>query len=133
MKNKINAVLMLSVLLLTGCAGVSLSTSSTLPAAEGTVKYKRSENDNTIIALKVKHLAQPEKLTPPASTYVVWTRANKDAEPQNIGALKVDDNLDGSLNGETPLHSFELFITAESSSQVKLPTGQPMLWTNYSR
>jgi len=121
-----------------GCAlfssGVSpMSTSPTNPAAQGQVKFKKATNDNTSIDLEVKHLADPQKLTPPAQNYVVWTRANKDAAPQNIGALSVDDDLTGTLKTVTPLHSFELFISAESSGQVQTPTGVPLLWTNYNR
>lgn len=117
-----------------GCGGKTrLSTSPTLPAAESTVKYKTTKNDNTHIALSVKHLAQPEKLTPPASHYVVWMRATKDEAAQNIGALKVDKNLNGDLDTEVPLHSFELFVTAEASGQVQQPSEKQLLWTNYSR
>ncbi len=120
-----------------GCAlfggRVELSTSSTMPAAEGSVRFSTTKNDNTSIVLKVKHLAHPYKLTPPASSYVVWTKANKDAAPQSIGALKVDSDLSGSLFAETPLHSFSLFITAEGSSQVQQPTGASLLWTEFSR
>lgn len=133
------AALLALVLTMSGCAlfgggeKTSLSSNPVLPAAESTVKFKATKNDNTRITLKVKHLAHPEKLTPPASHYVVWTRATKDAVPQSIGALVVDKNLTGKLDAETPLHSFELFITAEASGQVQAPSGDPLLWTNYSR
>ena len=73
-----------------------------MPAAEGHARYGVTKNDNTSIVLKVKHLANPEKLIPPAGNYVVWTRATKDAPAQNIGELKADKNLEGELNGETP-------------------------------
>jgi hypothetical protein len=116
-----------------GSGSTSLSTSPTMPAAEGGAVYSVTKNDNTRIALSVKHLAHPEKLTPPASSYIVWTRATKDAPAQSIGALVVDKNLTGELDAETPLHSFALFITAEASGQVQQPAGQPLLWTNYSR
>lgn len=135
-----NSRLMLAALAataMTGCAlfggRVELSTSPAMPAAEGSARFSTTKNDNTSIVLSVKHLAHPDKLTPPASSYVVWTKANKDAAAQSIGALKVDSNLDGSLLAETPLHSFSLFITAEGSGQVQQPTGAPLLWTDFSR
>ena len=109
------------------------STSSVLPAVEGRAIFTVTINDNTSIELTVKHLAHPERLTPPSSYYVVWTRATKDAPAQSIGALVVDKNLNGKLVTETSLHSFELFITAEASSQVQQPVGQPLLWMNYTR
>ena len=132
-RNGWTAAVLATTLAMAGCAGVSLSTTPSMPAAEGHARYSVTANDNTHIVLKVKHLAQPAKLTPPAATYVVWTRTTKDAPPQNIGALIVDNNLNGELDGETPLHSFELFVTAEASGQVQTPSGQSLLWTNYSR
>ena len=127
----------LAAAVMTGCAmfggKVILSTSPTMPASEGTVRFGVSKNDNTTIILNVKHLAHPDKLTPPASSYVVWTRSSKDALPQSIGALKVDSDLTGSLLAETPLHSFDLFITAEGSGQALQPAGPPLLWTDFSR
>jgi len=110
-----------------------LSSSPTLPAVEGDVRFTATKNDNTRIELTVKHLPHPEKLTPPANNYVVWTRATEYAPVQNMGALIVDKNLNGKLVTETALHSFELFITAEDSGQIQEPLGQPLLWTNYNR
>lgn len=110
----------------------SMNTSPVIPAAEGSVKFGKAPNGNTSIDLTVKHLANPEKLTPPAHNYVVWLRANKDAAAQNIGALTVDKNLTGKLTTVAALHGFELFITAEGSGQVQSPTGQPLLWASHN-
>ena len=115
-----------------GPAGPKMSVSPTIPAAEGTVRFARATNDNTSINLKVKHLADPEKLTPPAKNYVVWVRNGQSAPPQNIGALTVDKNLTGTLNTVTSLHSFGIFITAELTGQVQAPTGQPLLWIDHN-
>ena len=116
-----------------GNSEVNLSTSPSMPASEGSARFSVSKNDNTLIDLRVKHLAHPEKLTPPASSYVVWIQANKDAAPQNVGALKVDSDLNGAITAETALHSFGLFVTAEGAGQVQTPTGAQLLWTTYSR
>ena len=110
-----------------------LSSSPTLPAVDGRAKFTATKNDNTRIELTVKHLPHPGKLTPPANTYVVWTRATKYGPVQNMGALMVDKNLNGKLVTETALHSFELFITAEDSGQIQEPLGQSLLWMNYNR
>ncbi|MGZ7045225.1 MAG: hypothetical protein ACXVJK_02775, partial [Candidatus Aminicenantales bacterium] len=88
-----------------GNEGIRLSASPTLPSVEGRAKFTVTINDNTSIELTVKHLAHPERLTPPSSYYVVWTRATKDAPAQSIGALVVDKNLNGKLVSETSLHS----------------------------
>jgi hypothetical protein len=110
-----------------------LSSSPTLPAVEGYAKFAATKNTNTRITLTVKHLPQPEKLTPPANQYIVWTRPGKYEPAQNIGALIVDKKLNGKLETETPLRTFELFITAEVSGQIQQPSGEPLLWINYNR
>jgi hypothetical protein len=116
-----------------GKEGSRLLTSPTVPSVEGRAKFGVTKNDNTSIELTVKHLPRPERLSPPASNYVVWTRATKEAPAQSLGALIVDKDLNGKLIAETALHSFDLFITAEDSSQIQQPSGQPLLWMSYSR
>lgn len=141
MKTRLSVVLAAAVGVgyLSGCAtffgraGSKMSTSSTLPAADGIVRFARTKNGNTAIEVTVKHLADPEKLNPPEHIYVVWVRSDQTTEPENLGALAVDENLDGRLETVTPLHSFALFITAEASGQVKVPTGVKLLWTDYSK
>lgn len=131
----ISAVLVATMM--TGCAlfggKVNLSASPSMPAAEATARFSETKNGNTSIMLRVKHLPHPDKLTPAAGSYVVWTKASKDAVPQSIGALKVDSDLSGSLLAETPLHTFDLFVTAEASGETQQASGQPLLWTSYSR
>jgi hypothetical protein len=132
------AAAVLSVMLF-GCAMMggskhaTLNASSTIPAAQGTVKLDKTKNGNTSIDVLVKHLAEPQKLTPPANAYVVWVSGSKDAAPQNVGALAVDKDLSGELQTTTPLSSFDLFITAEQSGQVQQPVGEKLLWTSYNR
>lgn len=117
-----------------GCAGPEkLSASSSMPAAEGTLRCGKAPNDNTSIDLKVKHLANPDRLTPPASVYVVWLKTDKDAAPQNIGALEVDADLSGRLRTVTSYRRFELFVTGEAAGQAASPSGEPLLWANCSR
>lgn len=110
-----------------------LTVSPKIPSTEGTVRFATGANDNTSIDLSVKHLPQPSKLTPPASAYVVWTKADKDAKPQNVGALTVDAELTGTLTTLTPLHRFELLVTAEENGQVQEPKGEALLTSTYSR
>lgn len=141
MRNLMMAVLA-AALPLSGCAmmgtggtagGHSMTVSPAMPSAEGMVRLGPTTNDNTSIDLTVEHLAKPERLTPPASVYVVWTKPAEAEEAQNIGALKVDEELTGRLTTVSPLHSFELFVTAEPNAQVTEPSGDPLLWTTYSR
>jgi hypothetical protein len=128
-------ILTAASLLAAGCASSEerhLSSDPAVPAAEGRARFGTAKNDNVSIDLVVKHLAPPEKLSPPAANYVVWLQPSKSVAPQNIGALKVDKDLTGSLETVTPQHRFDLFITAEGSGQVQSPAGKQLLWTSYA-
>jgi hypothetical protein len=128
---------LLGALSLSGCAlfgreAPKLNVSPAIPSAEATAKFGAEKNGNTSIDLKVKHLADPRKLTPPANNYVVWLRAAPTAPAQNIGALTVNKNLEGTLDTVTALKSFDLFVTAEASPQTQQPAGPPLLWTSHT-
>ena len=109
-----------------------LSVDKALETAEGTAAFAQAKNQNVAVEVRVKHLPKPERLSPPGITYVVWVRPDRDEPAQNVGALAVDKDLSGTLSTLTPLHNFELFITAESTSQTQEPNGRPLLWTSYS-
>jgi hypothetical protein len=130
------AILIVTGLAAASCAGpkeAPMVSNSTIPAAESTVKVDTNENGNTTFELTVKHLALPQRVDPKATVYVVWLRGRDSAvRAQNMGALKVDDNLNGSYSGITPLRDFELFVTAEASVTGTSPTGQALLHTNVS-
>ena len=129
---------MIVILILTGltawsCAGPSqlrLTSSPDIPGAQSTAKVSTTDNGNTQIDLIVEHLASPERVDPGASVYVVWVRGHEaEAQSQNLGALKVDDNEKGSISATTPLRSFDLYVTAEASQQSSVPKGKTLLYT----
>ena len=43
---------------------MNFGSSTVVPAAEGSVKYKKGSNNNYDISVKVLHLADPKKLVP---------------------------------------------------------------------
>lgn len=96
------------------------------PAAHGTVAVKTGHNGNTEVNITTKALAQPSALTPPENTYVVWFQPNGQ-DPENAGALKVDNNLKGKLDTVTPHRRFKVFITAEKEPNLKKPEGPVIL------
>ena len=102
------------------------------PAATGEAVVSTTDDGNTQINLEVKHLAPPEKINSGATAFVVWVRNNDEnfGEPQNLGALKVDDDLSGSISAVTNLRSFDLYVTAEPTSSATSPTGDALLRTN---
>ena len=120
-----------------GCASgkqtIRMTANASIPAAQGTIKYSVTDNGNTAIELVVRHLAVPEQVAPGATTYVAWARAPGDSAPQNLGALRVDKDLSGTLKTVTPLQSFDLYITAEPSPTAATPTNSELLTASIQR
>ena len=123
--------LVLQLGLLVSCAEtVSLANTSRVPGATGKVEVKRSKNGNTRMEVDVEHLAKASQVDSRAVTYVVWIQSLDHATaPQNVGNLMVDDDLKGHVSTMSPLASFELVITPESSHQAPEPTGDPVFRT----
>lgn len=120
-----------ALFLMTGCVTdqTEMGASPKIPAAEGLVNIRDTSNENTHLDLIVKHLAEPSKMSPDASTYVVWSKAmTENSKPQNLGALMVGRDLSGKLSTVTPLRNFELFVTAEATSEAQQPSGEHLLW-----
>jgi hypothetical protein len=101
---------------------IPLTVSSLVPSAQGTVETGKDRNNNTKVKIEIEHLAKPERLSPPKSSYVVWVQ-ERGAEPVNEGQLKVDNKLQGSFETVTPSKNFEVFVTAEDDPDVKAPSG----------
>ena len=113
-------------------ATIRLGSSSEIPAAEGQVKLRQTSNGNTAIKLTVKHLAPPARIDPTSAVFVVWVRGlETGAQPQNLGALKVNKNLSGKLDTGTSMRAFDLFITCEGTQTVTAPTGAELLPLHY--
>lgn len=110
----------------------AMNVSPDIPAAKGGVKFGRTDDGNVSIHLSVKYLADPQKLRPPAAIYVVWVSRDQDSPAQNIGALKTEKDREGQLKTVTPLHAFQLFVTAEANGEVQAPTGTRLLWIDYN-
>jgi hypothetical protein len=111
------------------CASpIVMSGNAKVPAAQGVINASLGKNNNTSLAITVRHLAPPEKVEANATGYVVWVKARgENATAQNMGALVVDSNLDGKLETVTPLHDFEVWITAEPSPFAGTPTSVALL------
>ncbi len=103
-----------------------------VPASEGTVDATDGGNGNTDLEVRVKHLAQPWLVASDATVYVVWVQA-PDATRQNVGALTLNDNLEGSLKTVTPHRQFMLSVTPEASGEVDQPRHQPVFTAKVDR
>ena len=112
-----------------GPGPVTMAASDKVPAASGQIQIGAGSNGNTSLHVVVNHMAPAEKVSSGATTYVVWVRPlAPDGQPQNLGALAVDNDLKGALDTITPLKTFEVFVTPEASPSVQSPHGQALLW-----
>lgn len=108
--------------------------STVVPAAEGTVKWKKDKNGNYSVDASIIRLAEPNRLQPPKRIYVLWmnTKANG---IKNIGQLKsstglLSKTLKASLNTVTSFEPVSFFITAEDDGSIPYPGSQVILTTN---
>lgn len=108
---------------------ITMTPAKEVPAAHGTISVKTGHNGNTEVNITTKSLAQPSALTPPAETYVVWFQPPNQS-PKNMGALRVDNNLNGKLETVAPYRQFKVFITAEKQQSVGSPHGPEVLTAN---
>jgi hypothetical protein len=101
-----------------------------IPAAAGTVEARRDKNDaNTHIEVKVENMADPSRLSPPASVYVVWVRP-RTGNIEKEGLLTVGKDLKGDLKTTTTSRDFEVVVTAEQSGTVEMPSGPELMKAN---
>jgi hypothetical protein len=96
------------------------------PAAEGKVLTDNDRNGNTGVEVHVKHMATPQSLTPARQTYLVWVQP-RGKEPELLGALRVNEDLEGSLKAATPYKTFDIFITAEDNLKPEAPSSMVIL------
>jgi hypothetical protein len=126
---RFNLIVLISTVIMAMAAWAGetpLVASPAVPAAAGNVNYDMDRNGNVKLKISTKHLAPPDRLTPPKSTYVVWITP-PGGQPQNAGALAVNDKLEGSLTTTTPAKAFDVRVTAEDNPAVPQPTGPEVL------
>ena len=102
-------------------------TNTQFPGAQGSMNTKIDKNGNTNLEIRVKHLAAADMISPGANAYVVWVQPSGTAVAQNIGTLKVNENLEGSHMTKVPYKNFRVFITPESNTMAQRPTGVTVL------
>jgi hypothetical protein len=117
-----------------GCASFTqpLQAGGSTLGAEGTVRSDTGPNGNTTVSIKVKHLAPASKVSPEATVYVVWVRP-RGGSPQNVGAMTLTTELEGSLETTTPHHRFTVLVTAEPGPQASQPTTAPVFTSEVER
>ena len=120
-----------------GCASgariVRMTSNPGVPAAQGTVKSSPTGNGSMSIEVEVHHLVVPGRAAVGATSYVVWARERGEKAAQNLGELRMDEERCGTLKTVTPLHDFDLFITAEPSLRAEAPTSQQLFTVSLQR
>ena len=116
-----------AAIMLSSCAKkVVFPTSQVLPAADAVVKIDKNDNNNYELKLEVENMAQPDRLNPPRKTYVVWMVSERTGTI-NMGNLKINRKLNGSIEAVTPFKPICFFITAEEEQDVDSPSTQVVL------
>ena len=103
-----------------------LTNTGASPAAEGKVITDNDRNGNTGVEIQVRHMATPQSLTPPKQTYLVWVQP-RGKDPELLGALRVNSDLQGSLKAATTYKDFDVLITAEDSTKPEMPSSMVIL------
>jgi len=103
-----------------------LTNTGATPAAMGKVTTDNDRNGNTGVEIEVKHMAAPQSLTPAKTAYVVWVQP-RGKDPELLGLLRVNSDLEGSLKATTPYKDFDIFITAEDNPKPESPSGMVIL------
>ncbi|WP_420150641.1 hypothetical protein [Spirosoma sp.] len=115
---------------LSACTPKMTFTNSTIvPSATGNVTVKKDKNKNYVINVSVQNLADPQKLNPAKSTYLVWTESKNDPV-QKLGKISPSGKaLQGSLRATTTSEPTDVFITAEDNVDLQYPDGRIVLTT----
>lgn len=104
-----------------------LTNTGLAPAAQGKILTSTDSNGNTVVEVRVRHLATPQSLTPPQQTYLVWVRPRGE-QASLLGALRVDANsLEGAYKGTTTFKDFDVLITAENNTKADVPSDMVIL------
>lgn len=103
-----------------------LTNTGVAPAAEGKVITDTDRNGNTGVEVHVKHMANPQSLTPAKQGYLVWVQP-RGKDPELLGLLRVNEDLEGSLKATTPLKHFDILVTAEDNLKPEAPSSMVIL------
>lgn len=128
------APIFILLMLLSSCSQkVNFINSSIVPSAQGSIKIGKDGNNNSTIDIKILRLADPKRLTPSKSIYLVWMET-ADNGTKNLGQLTSDDSffssaLKASMHAVTPFKPTKVFITAEDNAKIENPGTQVVMTT----
>jgi len=103
--------------------------SSVAPAAEGYVLINTDHNNNNIIKIQIKYLAEIERLDPAMKTYVVWMVTDRETT-KNIGRINSSNSLNVFFEAVSSFQPIKVFITAEVNENTQVPGEKIVLSTD---
>lgn len=132
MKTLKNLIIIAIVAIMTSCASTAkFPISSTVPAAEITAKKKQDKNNNYVIELTARNLAEASRLNPPKNNYSVWVVIDN-GSIKNLGQLSNKNAKKAVLETTTPYDVKEIFITAEDQGNLSYPAGLEISRTSFN-
>ncbi len=113
---------------------ISFQTSTVAPAAQGTVKVNKDDNNNYKVKISITNLAEPKRLQPAKNMYVVWMETASDGT-KNIGQINsstgfLSSKLKASFEAVSSFKPTKIFITAEDDAAIQYPGMQVVLSTD---
>ena len=113
-----------------GCGGsksYALRPMERTSGAEGEIKIKKGDNENSVVSVHMQHLAPPANINGSYRTYVMWLRPAGQQQWKNMGALRPDEDRKAKLETVTPYENFDVLVTAEAEATGDAPKGTPVL------
>ena len=118
----------------TGCGGDRFIVVGTAkaPSVSGWVNIKGASKTGAEVTVHLEQLHPPNHLDSSLKSYVVWFEPNGQP-PQNMGTIKVNDNLESEFQTRTPFKVFKVYVTAEEGPKVTTPSSDHILEANVDR
>ena len=107
--------------------------SATAPAAKGYVKVKTDNNNNHVIKIDIRALADIDRLQTKV-TYVVWMETDQ-GRVENLGQLNsssgfMSKQMKATLETVSSYKPTKIFVTAEEFAKPQFPSEQIILTTD---
>jgi hypothetical protein len=125
----------LMILLLSSCATkVPFQYSAEAPAARGTAKVKKDNNNNYMISVELVNLSEADRLVAPKTAYVVWMASGTNSA-KNLGKIQsessmISKTLKASFETVSAEKPTKIFITSEEDGNASYPSSSVILTTN---
>jgi hypothetical protein len=123
------------LVLLSSCATkVPFQYSAEAPAARGTAKIKKNDNNNYVISVELTNLSEASRLVAPKTAYVVWMSSGS-TSAKNLGRIQssssmLSKTLKASFEAVSAEKPTKVFITSEEDGNTSYPSSSVILTTN---